>query len=63
MENMIKICKIRGNELSSRINTVFIMTKYCTIYRNELAPETEFEEISNNYKLIKRYYYDLIDPD
>ena len=63
MEKMIKICKIRGNELSSRKNTVFIITKYCTICRDELAPEDEFEEIGNSYKLNQRYGYDLIDDE
>jgi len=39
------------------------MTKYCTIWTEELISEDEFEEIDNSYKLIKRYCYDLIDPN
>ena len=62
-EKMIKICRILGNEIYSRINTFFIRAEYCTIYIEELALEDEFGEIYNSYKLNQRYDHDLIDND
>jgi len=62
-EKMIKICKIRGNEIYIRINTVFVMTKYCTICEEEFSLKDEFREICNSYQLNQRYDHDLIDND